>query len=51
MSLLVWKVTQKLVTADFQAMTSSVRVRVTLQLAAYRQLVRLGDKSLESHNQ
>jgi hypothetical protein len=30
---------------------SDVRVRVTLQLAAYRQSVRLGDKPLEVHDQ
>jgi hypothetical protein len=29
----------------------SVRVRVTLRLAVYRQSVRLGDKPLEIHDQ
>jgi hypothetical protein len=28
-----------------------VRVRVTLRLVVYRQLVRLGDKPLETHDQ
>jgi hypothetical protein len=29
----------------------TVRVRVTLRLAVYRQLLRLGDKVLETHDQ
>jgi hypothetical protein len=49
--LLVSRILLLSTTHGFSATTDSMRDRVTLRLAAYRQSIRLGDKPVETHDQ